>query len=59
MTSFVQNKANKQWIWLAMNAKSRHIIGYDVGDRSRKSARALWSKFPKAYRRHATFYTDQ
>jgi IS1 family transposase len=59
MASFVQNKANKQWIWLAMDAKSRQIIGFHVGDRSRKSARALWSKIPKAYRRHATFYTDQ
>jgi len=59
MASFVQNKANKQWIWLAMDAKSRQIIGFHVGDRSRKSARALWSKIPKAYRRYATFYTDQ
>jgi transposase-like protein len=55
MASFVQNKANKQWIWLAMDAKSRQIIGFHVGDRSRKSARALWSKIPKGYRRHATF----
>ena len=59
MASFVQNKANKQWIWLAMDAKSRQIIGFYVGDRSRKSARKLWANIPKAYRRHATFYTDQ
>jgi len=38
MASFVQNKSNKQWIWLAMDAKSRQIIGFHVGDRSRKSA---------------------
>jgi IS1 family transposase len=59
MASFVQKKANKQWIWLAMDAKNRQIIGFHVGDRSRKSAQALWSKIPKVYRRHATFYTDQ
>jgi IS1 family transposase/transposase-like protein len=59
MASFVQNKSNKQWIWLAMDAKSRQIIGFHVGDRSRKSARKLWANIPKAYRRHATFYTDQ
>ncbi len=59
MASFVQKKANTQWIWLAMDAKSRQIIGFHVGDRSRKSARALWAKIPKAYRQHATFYTDQ
>jgi insertion element IS1 protein InsB len=59
MASFVQKKANKQWIWLAMDAKSRQIIGFHVGDRSRKSARKLWAKIPKTYRQHATFYTDQ
>jgi len=59
MASFVQKKANKQWIWLAMDAKSRQIIGFHVGDRSRKSARKLWANIPKAYRQQATFYTDQ
>ncbi len=59
MLSFVQKKANKQWIWLAMDTKTRQIIAFHVGDRSRKSARKLWSKIPKAYRQQATFYTDQ
>jgi IS1 family transposase len=59
MASFVQKKANKQWIWLAMDAKSRQIIGFYVGDRSRKSARKLWANIPKSYRQQATFYTDQ
>jgi insertion element IS1 protein InsB len=59
MASFVQNKANKPWIWLAMDAKSRQIIGFHVGDRSRKSARKLWTTIPKAYRQQATFYTDR
>jgi hypothetical protein len=30
-----------------------------VGDRSRRSAKRLWAKIPQAYRRQATFYTDQ
>jgi insertion element IS1 protein InsB len=59
MASFVQNKANKQWIWLAMDAKTRQIIAFYVGDRSRKSFKKLWAMIPKAYRQHATFYTDQ
>jgi insertion element IS1 protein InsB len=59
MSSFVQNKANKQWIWLAMDPKSRQIIAFHVGDRSRKSAKRLWAKIPLAYRQHATFYTDR
>jgi insertion element IS1 protein InsB len=59
MASFVQKKANKQWIWLAMDAKTRQIIAFHVGDRSRKSASKLWAKIPVAYREQATFYTDQ
>src|SRR5215475_5378783 len=59
MSSFVQKKANKLWIWLAMDAKTRQVIAFHVGDRSRKSAKRLWAKIPYAYRQHATFYTDQ
>ena len=42
-----------------MDVNTRQIIAFHVGDRSRKSARQLWSKIPKAYRRYATFHTDQ
>ena len=59
MASFVKKKANKQWVWLAMDAKTRQVIAFHVGDRSRKSARRLWAKIPLVYRQHATFYTDQ
>jgi insertion element IS1 protein InsB len=58
MASFVQKKANKQWIWLAMDVNTRQIIACHVGDRSRKSARQLWIRIPKTYRRYATFHTD-
>jgi insertion element IS1 protein InsB len=59
MSSFVQKKANTLWIWLAMDAKTRHVIAFHVGDRRRQSAKRLWAKIPRAYRQHATFDTDQ
>ena len=59
MWSFVQKKANKQWIWLAMDATTRQIIAFHVGDRSRESAKALWASIPEVYRDHAKFHTDQ
>ena len=31
MASFVQKKANKQWIWIAMDAKTRQVIAFHVG----------------------------
>jgi IS1 family transposase len=55
----VQKKAHKQWVWIAMDAKTRQIIAFHVGDRSHTSAEHLWAKIPQAYRQHATFYTDQ
>ena len=57
--SFVQKKANKHWIWIAMEAKTRQIIAFHVGDRSRESAKALWATLPEVYRAQATFHTDQ
>ena len=57
--SFVQKKANRQWIWIAMDAKTRQVIAFHVGDRSRDSANGLWAKIPLVYREQATFHTDQ
>jgi insertion element IS1 protein InsB len=57
--SFVGKKANKQWLWIAMDAKTRQVIAFHVGDRSRESANELWAKLPVGYREQATFYTDQ
>ena len=58
MWSFVGKKANKQWIWIAMDAKTRQVIAFHVGDRSRDSAKELWANIPAGYQQHATFYTD-
>jgi insertion element IS1 protein InsB len=41
MASFVQKKANKQWIWIAMDATTRQVIAFHVGDRSCRSAKRL------------------
>jgi insertion element IS1 protein InsB len=57
--SFVEKKANKQWLWLAMGTTTRQVIACHVGDRSRQSAAQLWANIPPAYREQATFHTDQ
>jgi insertion element IS1 protein InsB len=59
MWSFVQKKANRQWIWIAMDAKTPQIMAFHVGDRSRGSAKELWANIPLGYREQATFHTDQ
>ena len=59
MWSFVQKKANKQWIWVAMDTTTRQIIAFHGGDRSHESGKALWANIPVGYRAQATFHTDQ
>jgi len=56
--SFVGRKANRQWVWIAMDPTTRQIIAFHVGDRSRQSAEALWRKLPTGYQEQAMFYTD-
>jgi len=59
LVSFVQKKTNKPWLWLAMDVKTRQIIAFHVGDRSRQRAWQWWGKILKMYRRYATFHPDQ
>lgn len=59
MWSFVKQKANKPWIWIAMDQQTRQIIALHVGDRSHDSAKEWWANLPTVYREPATFDTDQ
>jgi len=56
--SFVGKKANRSWVWIAMDATTRQVLAFHVGDRSGLSAQALWDKIPAVYQERALFYTD-
>ncbi len=70
--SFVGNKKNKQWIWLALDIETkRHfagegflrkdaseIVSVYVGNRSCDGAEGLWQSLPALYRQCAVCYTD-
>ena len=56
--SFVNDKDHEQWVWLAIDADTREIVGCTIGDRSGKSAQALWNSLPAVYRQCAVCYTD-
>ena len=66
MWSFVVTKSNKQWIWLALDAKTREIVGVHIGvashshprDRSQEGAKKLWQSLPSIYRQCAVCYSD-
>jgi insertion element IS1 protein InsB len=57
--SFVDHKGNKQWVWLALDAETREIIGAHVGSRGIESAQQLWDSLPAVYRQCAVIYTDE
>ncbi len=47
--SFVGDKGNKQWVWLAMDRATREIVGCHVGARDEAGAVALWQSLPECY----------
>lgn len=58
MWTFVQNKKNKQWLWLALNPANRQIIAFHVGGRSGKDAELFYEKIPTVFKQHAGFFSD-
>ena len=58
MWSFVGRKANKPWIWLAIDEQRAEMVGLSVGARDRDGAEGLWHSLPVVYRRCAVAYTD-
>jgi insertion element IS1 protein InsB len=54
----VGKKANRLWVWIAMDAAPRQVSAFHVGDRGGQSAQALWEKLPAIYREYAVFYTN-
>jgi len=41
-----------------MDATTRPMMAFHVGDRRGDSGKALWANIPRAYREQATFHTD-
>ena len=58
MWSFVDHKSNKQWVWLALDADTREIVGVYIGKRDEVAACQLWNSLPAVYRQCAIAYTD-
>ena len=55
MWSYVGNKKNQQWLWLVMHTKSRQIVAFHIGDRSKASGQALMAKLPEDLKKKASF----
>jgi insertion element IS1 protein InsB len=56
--SFVGYKANKQWLWVALDRPTRQIVALHIGSRGAEGALGLWQALPESYRQRARFHTD-
>jgi IS1 family transposase len=53
--SFVQNKGQKRWLWVALSRRTRQIVAFVIGDRSAESCRKLWQRIPYEYRQGCSY----
>lgn len=53
--SFVGQKENKRWIWIALCRRTRQVVSFFIGDRGEESCWRLWQWIPPAYRHCHTF----
>jgi insertion element IS1 protein InsB len=56
--SLVYKKTNKKWIWIAQCRKTRQVVAFHIGDRSRSAAEKLWEKIPIKVKKCGYFYSD-
>ena len=52
------SKDNPVWLWLAIDADTRFIVGCAIGPRDKQTADALGYSLPPDYRQRAVCYTD-
>ena len=55
--SFVLNKGQQRWLWVALCRRTRQIVAYYIGDRSQASCCKLWQRLPPAYT-HCRSFSD-
>lgn len=53
--SYVGNKKNQQWLWLAFHSESRQVLSMHVGKRTRASAELLLKKLPEDLKKKDSF----
>ncbi len=58
MWSFVGNKDNPAWLWWAIDAQARLVVGCAIGPRDKETADDLWVSLPPDYRQRAVCYTE-
>ena len=55
MWSFVRKKDQARWLWTAMCRRTRQIVAFAIGDRSKATCLRLWQAIPHEYKHCHTF----
>lgn len=53
--SVVQKKEQTRWLWTAMCRRTRQIVAFIIGDRSKATCFRLWKAIPEEYKHCHTF----
>ena len=56
--SFIGDKAEVWWVWVAQDSRTRQVVAMAAGDRDEFTARCLWESLPPEYRERAIVATD-
>ena len=56
--SFVGAKDCPEWLWLAIERRTRLVVGFHIGGRGQEGALGLWLSIPKKLREKALVFTD-
>jgi IS1 family transposase len=57
LRSFVREKRDIWWVWVALDRDTRQVVAMACGDRSVRTARCLWDALPGEYRGGAVVAT--
>jgi insertion element IS1 protein InsB len=55
MWSFVRQRANKHWVWLALCKQTTQVVACVIGGRGIATCRQLWRTIPEVYKQGACF----
>jgi IS1 family transposase len=56
--SFIGEKGEVWWVWVALDSHTRQVVAMAAGDRDEFTARCLWEALPPEYRERAIVATD-
>ncbi len=48
--SFVQKKAKKRWVWIALCKQTRQVVACVIGGRGAATCKQLWKGIPENYK---------